>query len=82
MATIGEAELRDAIRRLGELAMAEASDLNLLLLGGAVMVLAFGARQSTRDLDVVFLPPTDPNTARRLAATVALERGMAGGLAE
>jgi len=39
------------------------------------MVLAFGARQSTRDLDVVILPPSDPARVRAWAATVAGERG-------
>jgi len=75
MATIGRQELVEALTRLGELAAAQAKKVDLLLVGGGVMVLVFGTRQSTRDLDVVILPPSDAAAVRALAATVADERG-------
>ncbi|MEP0843391.1 MAG: hypothetical protein HRF43_11865 [Phycisphaerae bacterium] len=60
---------------LGELAAAERSGIELLLVGGGVMVSVFGTRPATRDLDVVVLPPSDPGRVRALAAVVAEERG-------
>ncbi len=75
MATIGKQDLIAALTRLGELAAAQGMKLDLLLLGGGVMVLAFGTRQATRDVDVVVLPPSKPSAVRELAATVAAERG-------
>ena len=75
MGTIGRQDLIDALTRLGELAAARGTRLDLLLHGGGIMVLVFDARQATRDLDVVVLPPSDATTVRALAATVAAERG-------
>ena len=64
---------RDEIRRLfvlldAELATTETS-AELYLVGGAVMCLAFGARESTRDVDALFKPAAE---VRRAAARVAV----------
>ncbi len=75
MSTLNRQEVIDALTRIGELATAQGQQVHLLLLGGGVMVLVFGAREATRDLDVVVLPPSDPAAVRRIAAAVAAERG-------
>lgn len=75
MATLERQEIVDALRRLGELADANGTPIELLIVGGAVMVLEFQARASTRDVDVVILSPSDPAVVRALARTVASERG-------
>jgi hypothetical protein len=75
MATLAKHDLIQALTRLGELALSHGQTLDLMLLGGGVMVLEFEARLSTRDLDVVILPPSEPATVRQWAATVAVERG-------
>ena len=49
MATFTEQEIREGLQKLGELAQAKGIHIHLMAVGGAVMVLAFGARQSTRD---------------------------------
>ena len=64
MGTIGRQDLIDALTRLGELAAARGTRFDLLLYGGGIMVLVFGTRQATRDLDVVVLPPSDATTVR------------------
>src|SRR4051812_19355803 len=74
MALLHRKDLLDALTRLGQLAQAEGQSIELLLLGGSVMAIAFEARESTRDLDVVILAP-DPSRVRAMAAVVAQERG-------
>ena len=74
MATIARDDILDALRRLGELAVGRGEELDLLLLGGGVMVIVFGTRNSTHDLDVVILSPADRAQVRELAARVAQER--------
>ena len=73
--TLNKQEVIAALKRLGELAAAQGHVLNLLLVGGGIMVLVFGTREATRDLDVVVLPPSDAGEMRALAEKVAQERG-------
>lgn len=74
MATIDKQDILSALTRMGELAAARGQPLDLLLLGGGVMVIVFGTRNATRDLDVVILSPSDKAQVRALAATVAEEK--------
>lgn len=74
MATLSKQDVIDALTRLGELAASSGERIELLLLGGGLMVLVFDARQSTRDVDVVILAPPDAAKVRSLAETVARER--------
>jgi hypothetical protein len=75
MATITRQEIVEAFERLGQLAKARGMKIELALVGGALMVLAFGARNSTRDIDAVIIAPSDARTVRELAQIVADERG-------
>jgi hypothetical protein len=75
MATVSKQEIIEAFERLGRLAAAQGDTIELLLVGGALMVLVYDARPSTRDVDAVILAPRDTAAVRALAQTVAAERG-------
>ena len=75
MATITRREIVEAFERLGQLAEARGVKIELALVGGALMVLAYGARDSTRDVDAVVIAPNEARTVRELAQIVAEERG-------
>ncbi len=75
MATITRQEIIEAFERLGQLAEARGTRIELALVGGALMVLLYKARKSTRDVDAIILAPPDAGTVRELAQTVADERG-------
>lgn len=64
------AQILSALARLAELLRNEGVEGELCLLGGTVMVLAFDARPSTKDVDAIFEPAS---AIRRLAGTVASE---------
>jgi hypothetical protein len=66
-------EIESALGRLSELAASEGVRLEMTLYGGAVMLLAYNARQVTKDVDAIVHPP---DVARRLIARVAGERGL------
>lgn len=73
MATFTRQEIEDGLKRLGELALAKGFHIQLTLVGGAVMVLRFNARPSTRDIDAVILEPREARLVRELARSVANE---------
>ncbi len=75
MATINRQEIIEALERLGQLAEARGTKIKLALVGGALMVLLYEARESTRDVDAIILAPRDAKTVRELAKIVADERG-------
>jgi hypothetical protein len=75
MATFTGKEIAEGIKRLGELAVESGIEIELTLIGGALMVLRFQARESTRDVDVAILAPAEANKVRNLARAVAAERG-------
>lgn len=72
---LGEAEIRQALAALDASMAKRGIKGEVCLFGGAVMVLAFQARQSTRDVDAVFAPAT---AVREAVAEVGQERGWAG----
>jgi hypothetical protein len=65
--------LTQALRRLGELAVAEGVVLELSLYGGAVFTLIYGSRDSTKDVDALIRPS---ETGHRLARQVAREQDL------
>jgi hypothetical protein len=73
MATFSKSEIQNGLKRLGELAGQNDFSIQLILVGGAAMVLGFDARQSTRDVDVVILSPEEARLVRELARQVANE---------
>jgi Nucleotidyltransferase of unknown function (DUF6036) len=74
MATLRKDEVIAALTRLGELAQSKGEAVELLLLGGALMVLLFGVRENTKDIDVVILAPAESARVRQLAQLVADEK--------
>jgi hypothetical protein len=67
-----KADILAGLTRLSELAQRENVLLEISLYGGALMLLAYDSRQSTKDVDAIIRPP---EVGRRLAATVAKEMG-------
>ena len=67
-------EITEALTRVGDLALARNTEIELLLVGGALMVLRFGSREATRDVDVIVLAPADVSVVRDIARVVAQER--------
>ncbi len=72
MATFSREEIQDGLRRLGELAQARGLHVRLTLVGGAVMVLGYQERQSTRDVDAVIVAPKEARLVRMLAKSRAI----------
>ncbi|MFA6962815.1 MAG: hypothetical protein WC205_18815 [Opitutaceae bacterium] len=70
---LDKTHLTQALRRLGELAVAEGVELELSLYGGAVFTLVYGSRDSTKDVDALIQPS---DTGRRLARQVAREQDL------
>jgi hypothetical protein len=52
MALLSEEEITRAFARLGELAQKQGTEIDLVVVGGAAMVLAYKARAATHDVDV------------------------------
>ncbi|MBK9008114.1 MAG: nucleotidyltransferase [Anaerolineae bacterium] len=73
MGIFTRSEIEEGLKRLGELAQARGIHIQLTLVGGAVMVLQFDARSSTRDIDAVILEPREARLVRELAKSVAEE---------
>jgi hypothetical protein len=70
---LGRGQVLEAFRRLsGHLAESEVIG-EIHLLGGAVMMLAFQAREATKDVDAIFAPTKEIRVA---AARVAEEMGL------
>lgn len=66
-------EIEAALDRISELATSEGVRLEMTLYGGALMLLAYDARNVTKDVDAIVHPP---EVGRRLVAKVAVERGL------
>jgi len=57
MAIFNKEEILKALTRLGELANAAHHSVELLVTGGALMVLAYQSRLATKDIDALILSP-------------------------
>jgi len=75
MAVICKQEILDALKRLGQLAGTQGEEVELVLIGGALMVVLFGERDSTRDVDVVILAPKEASKLRIISKKVGQEHG-------
>ena len=64
--------LQERSRRLAE----HRTQAELCLFGGAAMILAFQSRQTTKDIDAIFVPSS---TVRQLAEEIGRERGYEAG---
>ncbi len=73
MALLTRIQIENALRRLGELALDHGETIELLAVGGVVMVLAYDARLATHDVDVVLLRPELSRFVRDLVGQVADE---------
>lgn len=73
MAIFTREDVEEGLRRLGELAQAKGLQVEVALVRGAVMVLRFDTRPSTRDVDAVILAPDEARIVRDLARRVAEE---------
>lgn len=73
MATFTQKEIAAGIERLGQLAIESGIAIELVLIGGALMVLRFQARESTCDVDVAIVAPAEAQKVRELARAVAAE---------
>ena len=73
MGTFTRHEIAAGIERLGRLAVESGIQIELVLIGGALMVLRFQSRESTRDVDVAILAPAEVRKVRELARIVATE---------
>jgi hypothetical protein len=58
---------------LGELAAESGMTIDMIVVGGAAMSLAYKARQSTRDVDAIIISPERAASLRDLANRVATE---------
>ena len=72
MKNLTKENILEGLTRLSELAKEEKIVLEVSLYGGALMLLAYDARPSTKDVDAIIRPP---EIGRRLAAKVAEEKG-------
>src|SRR4051794_30591857 len=75
MALLTRQDIIAALERLGQLAATDGYTLHLVVVGGAAMVLGYNARQSTHDIDALFLAPPEAHVVRTWAKTVAHEYG-------
>jgi len=73
MTLLSKVEIIGALQRLGELAQTQGIDVELLAVGGAVMVLAYEARLATHDVDAIVMAPAEARVVHDLAKVVAQE---------
>jgi len=73
LALLTRVQIEDALRRLGELALHHGETIELLAVGGVVMVLAYDARLATHDVDAILLQPELSYFVRGLVKQIADE---------
>lgn len=64
-------QIEQALRWLGEIAVSEGQTIEMLIVGGAAMMLGYNARPATRDVDGVFFEPPPASVIRRWIEQVA-----------
>jgi hypothetical protein len=69
-------EIEQALRRLGEIAVSEGHTVEVLIIGGAAMMLGYDARPATRDVDGVFFEPPPASVIRCWIEEVASDFGL------
>ena len=76
MARLTRSDIESALRRLGELALIASTPVELIVVGGAAMVLAYDARESTQDVDSLILQPRQARLVREMAVQVGREGSL------
>jgi len=74
MAILTRDDIRAGLSRLGQLAGERGITIELVVVGGAAMALAYEARNVTRDVDALIVSPRNAESVRLLAESVAMER--------
>lgn len=69
-------EIIQALKHLGQLAESYGEQIELVTVGGALMLLAYDARPTTKDIDVLITMPDNRTLVRQLAKQVAEERNL------
>lgn len=67
-ATLSRVEILDALQDVNEILRQKETRGELCVFGGTAMILAFDARESTRDVDAVFRPASEIRDAAKLTA--------------
>jgi hypothetical protein len=75
MATLNKDNIQNALSRLGELATQTHQTIELVIAGGALMVLGYQARLATKDVDALILSPPAA-IVRKWVKQVALEQNL------
>jgi hypothetical protein len=75
MHTFTKPEITDALKELGELAKSQGEIIELMIVGGALMVLAYETRLTTKDVDALIIAPPKVALVRQLAEQIAFEKG-------
>ena len=73
MGLLTRQDIINGLQRLGQLAAANGCTLRIMVVGGAAIVLGFNTRESTHDIDALFLSPPDAKAVRQWSAQVARE---------
>jgi len=74
---LNKQEITQALQELGQLALKQGEPIELMVVGGAFMVLAYDARPATKDVDALILAPPKAVLVRQLAEQIALQKGWA-----
>ena len=73
MALMNRQDIEMGLRRLGEIAASNGELVRVVIVGGAAMILGYNARQSTRDVDGIFIEPPERSVTRRWISEIAMK---------
>ena len=76
MERLSKDAILQALERLAQLLQPEGSPFELLVFGGAALVLLYDARESTKDVDALAVRPPGTRAVFEAARTVAQEMGL------